>query len=897
MPPNTGEQQERSQLLLTKLQVPRPVASLVRRDRLHALLDQGADRRLTLVSAPAGFGKSTLIADWLNEQDACAWLSLDEDDNDQGRFFLHLLAALQTLDASIGRSVQALVHALPQQPIKVAVTGLINDLATRAAPITLVLDDYHAITDWPVHEAMQFLLDHQPENLRLILITREDPPLPLSRLRARQQLLELRAADLRFTLEEAVRFFNQTMQLGLTKNVVESLERRTEGWAAGLHFAALSLRHSPDPLAFVKAFTGNDLYVLEYLVDEVLGRQPTEVQEFLIKTSILERFSAPLCDYVVFGEAHGPSAELIAHLERSNLFVVALDQDREWFRYHHLFADLLKSRLALRSSEDADLLHRRASRWHADHGSTRIAVKHALARHDPRGAADLVESQLLSLLATGTLPELSAALGQLPPEVAKGRPRLAVAQAWVTVHAGRLSEARAWLQEAERDMEQGDDDLRGHAFAVETYLSAMLGDMAGAGEVAKKALDLLSPDAVSARVFSLMVLAASQRFSARLPEAVESYERGRRLLQPLDEPYLQVLLDCSLAETLRVQGELDRAEQAYQEAIAGSASLRGVGGEPPWFVGYALTGLAAVLQERNQLDAALRHADEGVALCEKWGQADALVISYLDAAATYSSAGKLEAALAVAAKAVALAREVSPWPLAIALASEARLRIARGDLAAAERWADEADLDLAAALDYQHELLYVTLVRLLLAQGKATQAHDLLERLLAQAERVGSLSSVVENLILQALALHARGEEARALERLDLALQRAAPKGFVRLFLNEGPALTRLLYALAAQGTATAYCLDLLRAAPEAGEDRTRSVGRDPEPRLDPLSKRELEVLGLIAEGLTNGKIAQRLRISVHTVKAHSYNIYGKLDASNRTEAVAKARSFGVLEN
>lgn len=896
MPPNTGNPQARSQLLLTKLQHPRPASTSIRRDRLHARLDQGVDRRLTLVSAPAGFGKTTLIADWLHGQDAFAWLSLDEDDNDPRRFFLHLLAALQKLDASIGRSVQAMVHALPEQPIKATFTSLINDLASLSAPVALVLDDYHAIDDWAVHEAMQFLLDHQPENLRLIIVTREDPPLPISRLRARQQLLELRAADLRFDLEEAVRYFNEVLQLGLTVDAVASLERRTEGWAAGLHFAALSLQHSPDPLAFIKGFTGNDLYVLDYLVDEVLARQPTDVQDFLVKTSILERFSAPLCDAVVFDGAQGASAELIAHLERSNLFVVALDHDRAWFRYHHLFADLLRNRLAARADEAVDPLHRRASRWHADHGSIRVAVKHALAAHDSSGAADLVERELLALLATGTLPELSAALDQLPPEIVQGRPRLAVAQAWVTVHAGRLGEAQAWLQEAERDMERGDDDLRGHAFAVETYLRAMRGDMAGAGALAQRALELLAPDSVQARVFALMVLAASQRFSGSLAEAVATYERGRRLLRSRDEPYLQVLLHCSLAEALRIQGELDRAEQAYQEAIAGSASLRGVGGEPPWFVGYALTGLAAVLQERNQLEAALRHADEGVALCEKWGQADALVISYLDAASTYVSAGRLDAALAVAGKAVALAREVSPWPLAIALANEARVHIARGDLAAAERWANEAALDLGGALDFQHELVHVTHVRLLLAQGKATRAHELLERLLKPAERAGSLSSVVENLILQALALQARGEEARARERLDLALQRAAPKGFVRLFLNEGPAVARLLYALAAAGPATAYCLDVLRAVPEAGEGATRAAGRHAEPRFEPLTKREREVLALIAEGLTNGKIAQRLHVSVHTVKAHTYNIYGKLGAGNRTEAVAKARQFGVLE-
>lgn len=897
MPPNATDLQARAQLLLTKLQFPRPVASLVRRDRLHALLDQGADRRLTLVSAPAGFGKTTLIADWLGEKEAHAWLSLDEDDNDQGRFLLHLVAALQKLDASIGRSVHALVHAIPQQPIKVAVTTLINDIASLAAPMKLVLDDYHTIADWPVHEAMQFLLDHQPENLQLIIITREDPPLASSRLRARQQLLELRAADLRFTLQEALSFFNRTMQLNLDRDVVASIERRTEGWAAGLHFAALSLRQSPDPLAFIRDFTGNDLYVLDYLVDEVLGRQPQDVQDFLVKTSILERISAPLCDFVVFEQARGPSAELIAHLERSNLFVVALDHHREWFRYHHLFADLLRSRLASRFAQDVDLLHRRASRWHADHGSTSIAVRHALATRDAKGAADLVESELLSLLATGTLPELSASLRRLPPEIVKGRPRLAVAEAWVNVHVGRLSEAQAWLQEAQLGIVQGDDDLRGHAFAVETYLKAMWGDMAGAGEAAGQALELLAPDAMPARVFSLMILAASQRFSGRLTEALETYQRGRRLLEPLDEPYLQVLLYSSLAEALRVQGDLHAAEQVYREAIAGSATLRGVGGEPPWFVGYALTGLAAVLQEWNQLEPALRHATEGVALCEKWGQADTLVIGYLDAAGTHFSAGDLEAALDLAARAVAVAREVSPWPLAIALAIEARYRIARGDLAAAERWAEEAGLDAKAALDYQHETLYMTLARLLLAQRKVPQAHGLLERLLEQAERVGSLSSIVEILILQALGLQARGEDARALQSLDRALQRAEPRGFKRLFLNEGPALTRLLYALAAQGRATAYCLDLLTAAPEAGEHGTRSPGHDPEPRFEPLSKRELEVLGLIAEGLSNGKIAQRLRLSVHTVKAHGYSIYGKLGASNRTEAVAKARHFGLLKD
>lgn len=881
------------QLLLTKLQPPRLLASLVKRERLNARLEE-ANEQLILVSAPAGFGKTTVVADWLGEHKSYAWLSLDEDDNDPRRFLLHLLAALQKLEPVIGRSVQALLSALPQFLMKTAVTTLINDISVYGLPIYLVLDDYHLIDAWPVHEAVQFLLDHQPGNLQLIIITREDPPLSLPRLRARQQLLELRAAELRFSLNETERFL-KPLKLDLPKEVVRALERRTEGWAAGLHLVALSLKQSPDPLEFVRNFAGEDRYVLDYLIDEVFAKQSEEVQDFLLKTSVLERFSAPLSNAVVYGGAHGKSAELIAQLEHNNLFIFALDGNHEWFRYHHLFSELLRHSLSLRYPAEVAELHRRASRWHAEHGDINAAVKHALAADDSEGAAALLEKQLLSLLSTGTLPALTASLSQLPAGFGKGRPWLAVAQAWVAVHAGQLPQAQEWLRETAQVIGPGDNNLKGHALAVKTYLKALLGDMAAASELAKEALELLAKDAFLARTFTLIVLGAAHRFSAQLEAAVKTYEEGRQLLKRHYEPYLQVLLNCSLAEALRMQGKLHQAERVYREAIEACAALHGGSGEPPWFVGYAMTGLAAILQEWNRLNEAQRYASEGMRLCEKWGQVDALVISYLDTIGVCVATGDMDAAHELSTKAVAFAREVSPWPLAMVLACQARVQLALGNISAVQRWAEEAALSYRDIPNYQHELLYLTLSRLLLTQGKAAQALSLLQRLSAQAEEVGSLSSTIESLVLQTLALQAQGEQEQALTCLERALQLAEPEGFMRLFLNEGQQVAKPLFALVARGAATPYYLDLLNAFSKTDVPRANHEGKE-EP-LEPLSPRELEVLALIAEGLSNGKIAQRLHLSVNTVKAHSYNIYSKLAAGNRTEAVARARLYGVLKD
>jgi len=874
-------------LLATKLHIPATRPETVARPRLIQRLNAGLYRRLTLVSAPAGFGKTTLLSQWLERRNgAAAWLSLDEGDNDPARFLGYLVAALQTVNAGIGVGVQAALLSPQPPPLTSLLAALINEIAAAPeadAPLVLVLDDYHLVQDRQVHDAVAFLLERlppPPAGAHLIIASRTDPPLPLSRLRIRHQLTELRAADLRFTTDEAAAFLNQTMGLALSPQDVAALETRTEGWIAGLQVAALSMQGRQDTAGFIRAFTGGHRYVLDYLVEEVLQRQPAEVQTFLLQTAILDRLAAPLCNALTFRDDGQTTLEA---LERANLFIVPLDDERRWYRYHRLFADLLRAQLG----RDAALpLHHRAADWYERHGYTAEAIGHALAAQDTGRAAELVAAHGRQMLVRGELTTLLRWLAALPETAIRARPMLAVYDAWALTLTGQGEKAEGWLESALAAA--GDSpalsEVQGHAAAIRAYIAAQRGDTAQTTEQANRALALLPQDELTVRSVVAFTLGATCVMSNDLAGAARAFAEAGRLGQQGGNLHAAVSAVCHLADLQVRQGRLRQAAETYRRALA---LATGPQGRLLPVAASAHSGLGELLHEWNDLEAAARHLAKGIELGAQWGNVDALCGDHVALARVRLAQRDLAGALASLEEAERLVREQTVHPLAAAQvgAFRAHLWLVEGNLAAAGRWVQDRGLTVESDPATMHGGEALVLARLLMARGKAAAAARWLARLLAWADGSGRLGDTAQVLAMLALA-----DSAQSLAHLERALSLAEAEGYVRLFVDEGPPMAALLRRAAWQGIAADYAGRLL-AVFEAGAASPPPSGALPEP----LSERELEVLRLVAAGLSNREIAGRLVIAVSTVKSHTNSLYGKLNVKNRTQAVARARALGLL--
>src|SRR5215207_873169 len=906
-------------LLATKLHIPRPQPGFAPRPRLVERLDEGLARGLVLVCAPAGFGKTALLADWAGGgRRLVAWLSLDAGDNDPARFWRHVMAALERAQPGIAEQLAGLLGPPTPPSFEGLVTALINQLAAEPDEVVLVLDDYHLIDAQPVHTSLAFLLEHLPPSLRLVLASRADPPLPLARLRARGQLAELRIAELRFTAEEAAAVLRQAVGSDLPDAVVTALTARTEGWAAGLQLAALSLPGQVDAAGFVASFSGSHRYVLDFLAEEVLDRQPDQVREFLLETSVLERLSGPLCDAVT---GRGDGQALLEQVERANLFLMRLDEVRGWWRYHQLFADLLRVRLHQHHPERVPELHRAAAAWSEANGLVDDVVRHALAAGDAEWAARLIERHADELLLRSEGATVQRWLGALPAELAGSRPRLLLAQARLALLSSRVEGVEGLLNAAERAMadtggvvEEPYEPSAGRAASLlanvpatlaldRTYLAELRGDADRAITFASRALTEISEDEWMLKSHANGYLGVAKWLRGRLGEAERLLSSTIAQWRAAGERPLAIRGCHHLGQVQRAQGRLDAALATYQQALEVAAAP----GQPVLpGAGMAHVGIAEVAYQRGDLDIALEHVSDGIALCRQLAYTQPLATGLATLAWIRHAQGDASGAL----DAIGHAERVAPDSAVTTLlnpvpAQRARLLLALGDVATAAHWTELRGLGADDEPSYPREPDHLVLIRVLLMQDRLEQALALLERLLAAAAAQGRLGSVIELRVLQALALAAGGDEDGAVAALTDALSLACPQGYVRAVADEGAPMGVLLGRLSTRRTEHTAAGDLPRdylarllrafdaeyAAPHPGRDAPTAV-----PGLvEPLTARELEVLGLLANGKQNQRIAEELVVTLDTVKKHVSHVLDKLGAANRTEAVARARQLGLL--
>jgi len=887
-------------ILATKLYTPPPRSRIVLRPRLIQRLNEGlsASRRLTLVSAPAGFGKTTLVSEWVAVcERPVAWLSLDEGENDPACFLAYLVAALQTIAANIGAGVLRTLQS-PQPPSTESIlTILLNEITTIPDDLVLVLDDYHVIDSKPVDLVLTFLLEHLPQQMKLVIATREDPRLPLARLRVQGQLTELRVTDLRFTPTEAAGFLNQVMGLNLSAEDISALETRTEGWIAGLQLAAISMQGHKDAASFVKSFTGSHHFVMDYLVEEVLQQQSESIQTFLLRTSILNRLCGPLCDAVLL-DSSVSGQETLEYLEHANLFIVPLDDERHWYRYHHLFADLLRQRLHLStasSTEDAGRdvaeLHDRASAWYEDNGLDIEAFQHAAAADDVERAERLIDGKGLHLHSRGVAAILGW-LASLPTTVLDARPSLWVRYTSALLIGGQTTGVEEKLQAAEAALAaalQGaepDDktrDLIGQIAAARATLALSQYQIETIIAQSRRALEYLRPDNLLSRFRVNWTVAYAYHFRGERAAAARAYTEALSIAQASGNILGTALATLCLGQLQELENQLYPAAETYRR------SLQLLGDQPPPSTCEAYLGLARIFYEWNDLDAAEQHGQQSLQLARQYDRViDRFVIGEVFLARLKLAQGYVAEAAAMLAKTEQSVRQNNfVHRIPEVAAAQVLVLLRQGDVAAAAHLAQTHDLPISQA-------------RVYLAQGDPSAALAVLKPLRRQMEDKGWQDERLKVMVLRAVVHHAHGEKDKAVQLLGEALALAEPGGFIRLFVDEGLPMARLLSGAADQGIIPDYVSKLLAAFQDVPNDEGQtaklpsSVIRS-SLLVEPLSQREMEILQLIAQGLSNREIGERLFLALDTVKGHNRRIYDKLQVQSRTEAVARARELTLL--
>lgn len=901
--------------------MPPPQPSLVQRPRLVEQLNTGLHRKLTLISAPAGFGKTTLVSEWVARCGRpTAWLSLDEDDNEPTRFLSYVVTALQTMPiaattntATIGEGVLAVLQSPQPPPLESTLTALLNDLTTINEKFLLVLDDYHVIDTKPIDDTLIFVIDHLPPQMHVVIATREDPQLPLARLRARGQLTELRERNLRFTAEEASGFLNQMMGLNLSTKDIAVLDKRTEGWIAGLQLAALSMQglkmvSKDDATRFIRSFTGSHQFVLDYLMEEVLQQQPESVQTFLLQTSILKRMCGPLCDAVLDSSAE-TSTETLAYLKKANLFLIALDNERRWFRYHHLFADLLKQRLnqqrlnqqtksrpPISNTHASDIpiptlaeLHIRASIWYEENGLDMEAFHHATAANDIERCARLIEGDGMPLIFRGEVPPVLKWLAAQPKIVLDARPSLWVIYASSLLGVGRLMDVEPKLHAAEAalatvELNAATKDTIGHIAAIRAVLAGAQDDADAIITQSNLALDNLYPDNLPVRTSTIWTLGYAYQLQGDRVAARQAYIEAVAISKEIRHFIILVAASIGLGNIQELDNQLRLAAQNYQTV------LELVGDLPPPGAGEAFLGLARLYYQWNQLDEAQAYCEKGLALGRQLDSMDRAVACEVFLARLKLAQGDVAGATILLAKASRIAHQQGfAHQIDEAAAAQVQVLLHQGNVAESARVAKNIDRPMSHA-------------RVALAQGDTETA---LSSLASFAKEMTARSWVDEQLrvmILQAIAHHLHGSADEATALLGDALAMAEADGFIRVFVDEGLPMAQLLAQLRPHATiygVTPTYIDKLLAVLDIESAPVKHTSSPPKPTvqplIEPLSDRELDVLHLIAEGLSNQEICDRLFLALSTVKGHNRNIFGKLQVQRRTEAVARARELGLL--
>jgi LuxR family maltose regulon positive regulatory protein len=898
-------------VLRTKLFVPPMRSKRVARPGLIDQINGGLDKALVLVSAPAGFGKTSLLVEWTSQaQLPVAWLSLDAVDNDPHRFLNYVTATLNGVfparDVPVCAATQEMLQSIQPLPLQTLMITLINELADMGESLAFVLDDYQFITGSEVNQGVAFLLEHMPANLHLIIATRVDPNLPLHRLRVRGQLVELRAADLRFNEQEAYAFLSQVMALNLSDHDIATLNSRTEGWIAGLQMAALSLEGVSNPATFIREFGGSHRYILEYLIEEVLERQPVRIQSFLLQTSILDRLSSPLCNALLTDEEDSQS--ILEHLERSNLFLIPLDEVGGWYRYHHLFADLLQVQLKRSLPDMVQPLHLRASQWYEREGMPEQAIQHALAAKALERVASLVERYALEIISRGEMSALLQLMRMLPDELIMRRPVLCVHYAWALTFSGQLDRVETLLGAAEKSA-RADASLRqtgeilGNIAIIRGLIADMRGDMPEAIALAQRADALLPEDDLTARSVVPFVLGDGYFATGKLDQAEKAYAEIRQIGRASGVLWTSTVALHKLALLKKLRGQLREAHELCQEAIH---LARERGGQRYGSIGATYICLSDLLREWNELGAAREMLVQAIQDMRHWPNPTDLVNGYTTLAKICLSSGDVMGA----AEALQHAREqerlgkIFPAIQKALQACQVRLWLVQEEMQAADAWleeqqfADEIASVSPASLDYLSELDGISAARVFISRKEYSRAEKLLSALARAAESAGRIGRLIEILVLTCVAYHQRGDIEPAVAVLKDALRLAEPQGYVHVFVDEGGAVRDLLGRMERQAGRQGKYLGKLLAAFE-DETTAQSAGEkdhpEPQPLDEPLSERELEVLQLICQGYSNREIAQKLVISIHTVKRHNYNIYAKLEVGNRAQAILRSQVLGLV--
>jgi len=910
-------------LIRTKLRSPIIRSGLVSRPKLQEQVMQGLRGPLTMITAPAGFGKTTLMAACIAAVDmSLAWLSLDKNDNQEERFLYYLIAALQGVDEKIGDEASQLVGKTQSISIEVLLTSIINDLDATGKDIVLVLDDYQFISSQEVHDGMIFLLENCPNTFHLVIISRSDPPLPLARLRAHGQLFEFRATDLRFTESEATQFLNDIMDLHLDARSIAMLEKRTEGWIAGLQMAALSMQNRENVTNFIKGFSGTNRYILDYLLEEVLARQSTEVQRFLLYTSVLERLSAPLCDAIlvidkelaneenndpIHSEAIvlGSSASILEYLEQSNIFLVSLDDERTWYRYHHLFADLLMAQLQRsHNAESIAKLHIRAAEWYEQNGSILDAIYHAALASNPEMVERFIAQNYMELVSRGEISGIRFWIDKLSRELIYSRPWLCIYAAYSHAWFGELGEAALLLREAERriPMEADtpkDQSLRVYLTYVESRITAMRGDIHHAIDLCLSASKHVPADNVALQLDTRITLGYEYFLGGDFSNASRYLNETIQIGKTVGAVINTVAASCVMARLHAIQGLLHKSYDTYQTAMQ---VIPDDGDQHLGARALIEIGIANLLCEWNDQEGALDHMNKGMTLITNWEKADDLALAYVTLARIHLAQANNSEVIKTIEKAIHLVQTRGVFSEARHEVEYAQVKmwLAQGDLQAANRWiaAQDERINSDKLMEFENELIYTARARILSARDMFDDAIILLSHLEKNAESGGRAGRLIEIMLLKALVLQKLGDHEEAMNALTKGLAFAELEGYVRIFLDGGEPM-RMLLGQWLEQTETKplrnYVNHLLSFFDAKPQEKMQSFVNSSEALVEPLSAREQEVLKLIAQGKTNQEIAEQLVVARGTIKAHAASIYRKLDVTNRTEAVARARQLDIL--